>query len=142
MWLHEYLDSYPDKIDELKYVLTAIAPESKDAEFTWKDYQSRVNSELADVFGNFVNRTIVLTNKYYSGAVPTQGEPSAQDLSILEEISRTGKKIEELIMKYKLREAQAEMMCLLPELGISIWLIMSHGSSSKRILKGYKSSCR
>ena len=112
VWLHEYLDSYPDKIDELKYVLTAIAPESKDAEFTWKDYQSRVNSELADVFGNFVNRTIVLTNKYYSGAVPTQGEPSAQDLSILEEISKTGKKIEELIMKYKLREAQAEMMSI------------------------------
>ena len=112
VWLHEYLDSYPDKIDELKYVLTAIAPESKDAEFTWKDYQSRVNSELADVFGNFVNRTIVLTNKYYSGAVPTQGEPSEQDLSILEEISKTGKKIEELIMKYKLREAQAEMMSI------------------------------
>ena len=112
VWLHEYLDSYPDKIDELKYVLTAIAPESKDAEFTWKDYQSRVNSELADVFGNFVNRTIVLTNKYYSGAVPTQGEPSAQDVSILEEISKTGKKIEELIMKYKLREAQAEMMSI------------------------------
>ncbi len=112
VWLHEYLDSYPDKIDELKYVLTAIAPESKDAEFTWKDYQSRVNSELADVFGNFVNRTIVLTNKYYSGAVPIQGEPSAQDVSILEEISKTGKKIEELIMKYKLREAQAEMMSI------------------------------
>ena len=112
VWLHEYLDSYPDKIDELKYVLTAIAPESKDAEFTWKDYQSRVNSELADVFGNFVNRTIVLTNKYYSGAVPIQGEPFKQDLSILEEISKTGKKIEELIMKYKLREAQAEMMSI------------------------------
>jgi len=112
VWLHEYLDSYPDKIDELKYVLTAIAPESKDAEFTWKDYQSRVNSELADVFGNFVNRTIVLTNKYYSGAVPTQGKLSSEDASVLGEIYKTGKKIEELIMKYKLREAQAEMMSI------------------------------
>ena len=70
---YEYLEACPEKTDELpRYVLTSIAPESKDAEFTWKDYQARVNSELADVFGNFVNRTVVLTNKYYEGLVPSQ----------------------------------------------------------------------
>ena len=104
--------AYPDKIDELKYVLTAIAPESKDAEFTWKDYQSRVNSELADVFGNFVNRTIVLTNKYYSGAVPTQGNVCTDEIFQFWKKYLNRKKIEELIMKYKLREAQAEMMSI------------------------------
>lgn len=110
VWLHEYLEAYPDKTDELRYVLTSIAPESKDAEFTWKDYQARVNSELADVFGNFVNRTVVLTNKYYDGLVPAQGKRTEQDKAIIVQVADSVASIGDLIMKYKLREAQAEMM--------------------------------
>ena len=110
VWLHEYLKAYPDKTDELRYVLTSIAPESKDAEFTWKDYQARVNSELADVFGNFVNRTVVLTNKYYDGIVPAQGSRTNQDKAIIVEVCDSVARIGDLIMKYKLREAQGEMM--------------------------------
>lgn len=110
VWLHEYIADYPDKIDELKYVLTSIAPESKDAEFTWKDFQSRVNSELADVLGNFVNRTVVLTNKYYEGRVPALGNLTNDDQKALDSVASSGKRIKELIMKYKLREAQSEMM--------------------------------
>ena len=74
VWLHEYLERYPDKTDELKYTLTAIAPESKDSEFTWLEFQSRVNNELADILGNFINRALVLTQKYYEGKVPSCGE--------------------------------------------------------------------
>ena len=110
VWLHEYLEAYPEKTDELRYVLTSIAPESKDAEFTWKDFQARVNSELADVFGNFVNRTVVLTNKYYDGTVPAQGTRSDQDKAIIAQVGNSVERIGDLIMKYKLREAQAEMM--------------------------------
>jgi len=110
VWLHEYLEAYPDKTDELRYVLTSIAPESKDAEFTWKDYQARVNSELADVFGNFVNRTVVLTNKYYDGLVPAQGKRTEQDKAIIVQVADSVANIGDLIIKYKLREAQAEMM--------------------------------
>ncbi len=110
VWLHEYIADYPDKMDELRYVLTSIAPESKDAEFTWKDYQSRINSELADVFGNFVNRTVVLTNKYYDGLVPEQGSLTEQDLQVLDEVNNACSCISDLILRYKLREAQGEMM--------------------------------
>ena len=110
VWLHEYIADYPDKIDELKYVLTSIAPESKDAEFTWKDFQSRVNSELADVLGNFVNRTVVLTNKYYEGRVPALGNLTDDDQKVLASVASSGERIKALIMKYKLREAQSEMM--------------------------------
>ena len=110
VWLHEYLEAYPEKTDELRYVLTSIAPESKDAEFTWKDFQARVNSELADVFGNFVNRTVVLTNKYYDGIVPAQGTRTDQDKAIIAQVGNSVARIGDLIMKYKLREAQAEMM--------------------------------
>ena len=110
VWLHEYIADYPDKIDELKYVLTSIAPESKDSEFTWKDFQLRVNSELADVLGNFVNRTVVLTNKYYDGRVPVLDNLTDDDQKALDSVASSGKRIKELIMKYKLREAQSEMM--------------------------------
>jgi methionyl-tRNA synthetase len=110
VWLHEYLEAYPDRTDELRYVLTSIAPESKDAEFTWKDYQARVNSELADVFGNFVNRTVVLTNKYYDGIVPAKGLRSEQDEAIVKQVDECAERIGDLITKYKLREAQGEMM--------------------------------
>jgi methionyl-tRNA synthetase len=110
VWLHEYLESYPDKIDELKYVLTAIAPETKDSEFTWKEFQTRVNSELADIMGNFVNRTLVLTNKYYEGQVPAAGQFTEEDQQIIAQIQEIPSRISKLAYAYKLREAQAEMM--------------------------------
>jgi methionyl-tRNA synthetase len=112
VWLHEYLENYPDKEDELKYVLTTIAPESKDSEFTWKEFQARINNELADIFGNFVNRTLVLTHKYYEGAVPTCGALSETDKELITEIQRIPIRIAELIYAYKFREAQAEAMNL------------------------------
>ena len=112
VWLHDYLENYPDKEDELKYVLTSIAPESKDSEFTWKEFQARINNELADIFGNFVNRTLVLTHKYYEGAVPTCGALSETDKELISEIQRIPTRIAELIYAYKFREAQAEAMNL------------------------------
>lgn len=112
VWLHEYLEHYPDKVDELKYVLTSIAPETKDSEFTWKEYQTRVNSELADILGNFVNRALVLTQKYYGGAVPKQGTLNEEDKQVLSQIEAIPGKISKLVYDYKLREAQAEAMNL------------------------------
>ncbi|MCO5267785.1 MAG: methionine--tRNA ligase [Brumimicrobium sp.] len=112
VWLHEYLDRYPDKVDELKYVLTSIAPENKDSEFTWADYQARVNNELADIFGNFVNRALVLNQKYFEGKVPTPHALTEEDKKVIEAIQASPKKIEELLYNYKMREAQAEVMNL------------------------------
>ncbi len=112
VWLHEYLERYPEKMDELKYTLTAIAPESKDSEFTWKEFQTRVNSELADILGNFVNRALVLTQKYYEGKVPELGELTNVDRQVLAEIELFPAKIEKLIYAYKLRDAQTEVMNL------------------------------
>jgi methionyl-tRNA synthetase len=112
VWLHEYTEAYPDKMDELKYVLTAIAPETKDAEFTWKEYQTRVNCELADILGNFVNRALVLTQKYYEGKVPQQGELTAYDKEVLAEMHAIPERISKLVYAYKLRDAQAEAMNL------------------------------
>jgi methionyl-tRNA synthetase len=112
VWLHEYLERYPDKIDELKYTLTCIAPETKDAEFTWKEFQARVNNELADILGNFINRALVLTQKYYEGKVPACGELTAADRSILEEMQAIPQRIANLVYQYKLRDAQAEAMQL------------------------------
>lgn len=110
VWLHEYIASYPDKIDELKYVLTSIAPESKDSEFTWADYQARVNNELADVLGNFVNRALVLNNKYYEGVIPALGEITAEDQKIIDALKEIPAKVEELLYAYKIRDAQKEVM--------------------------------
>ena len=112
VWLHEYIEAYPDKIDELKYVLTSIAPETKDSEFTWKEYQTRINSELADILGNFVNRALVLTQKYYEGIVPQLGETKPEDQKVIAEIKSISERISELVYNYKLREAQAEAMNL------------------------------
>ena len=112
VWLHEYIAAYPDKTDELKYVLTSIAPETKDSEFTWKEFQTRVNSELADIMGNFVNRTLVLTNKYYQGTVPAAGTYHSEDLEIIAQIQEIPKRLSKLAYAYKLREAQTEMMQL------------------------------
>ena len=112
VWLHEFMAENPEKKDELKYVLTAIAPESRDSEFTWAEFQSRINNELADVFGNFVNRSIVLTHKYFEGKVPARGTMEAYDKEVLAELATYPSKIESLIRAYKLREAQAEAMNL------------------------------
>ena len=112
VWLHEYVAAYPDKIDELKYVLTSIAPESKDSEFTWKEYQTRVNSELADILGNFVNRALVLTNKYYEGVVPELGKLTEEDEKVLADMKAIPERISKLVYAYKLRDAQAEAMNL------------------------------
>lgn len=112
VWLHEYIASYPDKIDELKYVLTAIAPETKDSEFTWKEYQTRVNSELADILGNFVNRALVLTNKYYDGVIPEAGDYTPEDQQVLDQMAAIPGRISQLVYDYKMREAQSEVMNL------------------------------
>ncbi len=112
VWLHEYIASYPDKMDELKYVLTSIAPETKDSEFTWKEYQVRINSELADILGNFINRAMVLTQKYYEGIVPQLGVLTDYDNQVLAEIKAIPERISKLVYAYKLREAQAEAMNL------------------------------
>ena len=112
VWLHEFLEDHPEKVDELKYTLTAIAPESKDAEFTWKEFQARVNNELADILGNFVNRALVLSHKYYEGTVPEQGELTAEDKQLIAEVQTIPTKISQLVYRYKLREAQSEAMNL------------------------------
>ena len=112
VWLHEYMESYPEKSDELKYVLTSIAPESKDSEFTWKEFQTRINSELADILGNFVNRAMVLTQKYYQGIVPEKGELTEEDQRVLKEMNDIPDRIAKLVYAYKLRDAQAEAMNL------------------------------
>jgi methionyl-tRNA synthetase len=112
VWLHEYLEDFPNREDELRYVLTSIAPETKDSEFTWKDYQTRVNSELVAIFGNFVNRSVVLTHKYYDGKVPAQGVLSDYDKEVLAAIESTTLKVDELLSAYKFRDAQTEAMTL------------------------------
>jgi methionyl-tRNA synthetase len=112
VWLHEYLEDFPNKEDELRYVLTSIAPETKDSEFTWKDYQARVNSELVAIFGNFVNRSVVLTHKYYDGIVPEQGNLTDYDNEVLEAIKATKQKVDELLSDFKFRDAQTEAMTL------------------------------
>ena len=112
VWLHEYLEEFPGKQDVLRYVLTANAPETKDNNFTWKDYQDRNNNELLAIFGNFVNRTLVLTHKFYQGSVPALGELSDTDKAVLEEMKSYPEKIGALIENYKFREALSELMNL------------------------------
>ncbi|MCL3779975.1 methionine--tRNA ligase [Prolixibacteraceae bacterium JC049] len=105
VWLHEYLDEFPGKEDVLKYVLTANAPETKDNDFTWKDFQARNNNELVAVLGNFVNRALVLTNKYYKGVVPALGELTDVDKETLAEIARLKAEVEKSLENYRFREA-------------------------------------
>ena len=112
VWLHEYLERHPNKTDELKYTLTAIAPERRDSEFTWNGFQSRVNNELADVLGNFVNRALVLTNKYFDGAVPELGAVEPEDQRVIKAIGEVSPLVEEKLYNYKIREAQGEVMSL------------------------------
>lgn len=110
VWLHEYLEEFPDKVDELRYVLTSIMPESKDSEFTWKDFQDRVNNELVAIFGNFVNRVVVLTNKYYGGVVPEANGLTEGDKKLLEEVKSTAEKVGNSIANYRFREGLSEAM--------------------------------
>ncbi|GAA4111135.1 methionine--tRNA ligase [Aquimarina addita] len=110
VWLHEYLEEFPDKQDVLRYVLTANAPETKDNDFTWKDFQDRNNSELVGNFGNFVNRVVVLTNKYYDGIVPTPNAFSELDLQTLAELKAYPAVISSSIERYRFREAGQELM--------------------------------
>ncbi|MBI3510321.1 MAG: methionine--tRNA ligase [Bacteroidetes bacterium] len=112
IWLHEYLNEMPCKQDELRYVLTAIAPETSDGDFTWADYEARVNNELAAVFSNFVHRTMVLTQKNYNGKVPEAKQYTKEDLHVLGEISRFPEKTGAAIENFKFREAQQELMNL------------------------------
>ncbi len=112
VWLHEYLEDFPDKQDVLRYTLTANAPESKDNDFTWKDFQARNNNELVAIFGNFINRVVVLTNKYYNGIVPTQGELTDVDRDIINQLKNFPSKISNSIERYRFREALSEMINL------------------------------
>ena len=110
VWLHEYLDEFPGKEDVLRYVLCANAPETKDNDFTWKDFQSRNNSELVAVLGNFVNRALVLTKKYYDGAVPERGELTDYDETTIEELQKIKASLERNIEHYHFREALKDAM--------------------------------
>ena len=110
VWLHEYLQDFPDKQDVLRYALTANAPETKDNDFTWKDFQARNNNELAAVFGNFINRVLVLTNKYYNGIIPVPNEFNEVDTQVLAELKAYPAVISSSIERYRFREAQGELM--------------------------------
>ena len=110
VWLHEYLLDFPDKQDSLRYALTSNAPETKDNDFTWKDFQARNNNELASIFGNFINRVVVLTNKYYEGVVPKPNEFSEVDEQTLAELKAYPAVISSSIERYRFREAQGELM--------------------------------
>lgn len=112
VWLHEYLEEFPDKQDVLRYVLTANAPETKDNDFTWKDFQARNNNELVAIYGNFVNRVVVLTNKYYQGVVPKKGDLTDADRDALEQLAAYPDKIASSLERYRFREALSEMMNL------------------------------
>ncbi len=112
VWLNEYLEELPNRQDELRYVLTANAPETKDNDFTWADFQARCNNELVAVYGNFVNRALQLTQKYYEGVVPTPGELTDTDKATLAEFATTKERVEQLLEAFKFRDAQKEAMNL------------------------------
>ena len=110
VWLHEYLRDFEGKQDVLRYVLTANAPETKDNDFTWKDFQARNNNELVAIYGNFVNRSMVLTHKYFEGKVPSRGELDEADKNMIAEFERTKQEMENLLDNFKFRDAQKEAM--------------------------------
>jgi len=112
VWLHEYLEDFPGKQDVLRYSLCANAPETKDNDFTWKDFQARNNNELVAILGNFVNRTLVLTTNYYDGRVPERGKTDSNDDSVLSDIKRFKENVEACLDTYKFREALKEAMNL------------------------------
>ena len=110
VWLHEYLDEFPNQQDVLRYTLTANAPETKDNDFTWSDFQARNNNELVAIFGNFINRVVVLTHKYYGGKVPEASEYLEIDKTTLKELKAYPAVIESSVERYRFREAQMELM--------------------------------
>jgi len=110
IWIDDYITDFPEKEDVLRYVLCAIAPENKDSDFTWKDFQTRNNSELVAIFGNFVNRVVVLTNKYWNGSVPNRNETTTQDDEVLKEITLYPDKIGHSINNYKFRDALFDLI--------------------------------
>lgn len=110
VWLHEYLEEFPNKQDELRYVLTSILPETSDAEFTWKDFQARVNNELVAILGNFVNRVMVLSHKYFDGQVLTGSPLNEVDRATLDELTKFPAGIQSSIQQYRFREALAQFM--------------------------------
>jgi methionyl-tRNA synthetase len=112
VWLHEYLQDFPGKQDVLRYSLCANAPETKDNDFTWKDFQARNNNELVAILGNFVNRTLVLTNNYYGGKVPERGQTDSNDDFVLKEIARFKENVESCLETYRFREALKEAINL------------------------------
>ncbi|MDG2446348.1 MAG: methionine--tRNA ligase [Flavobacteriaceae bacterium] len=112
VWLHEYLEDFPGMQDVMRYVLCATAPESKDNDFTWKDFQTRNNSELVGIYGNFINRVVVLTNKYYDGCVPPRVEMTDNDRQVISELKLFPAKIAKSIEAYRYREALMEVMNL------------------------------
>jgi len=112
VWLHEYLEEFPGKQDVLRYVLTANAPETKDNDFTWKDFQTRNNSELVAIYGNFVNRAVVLTDKYYKGVIPLRGELTGYDEEVLAALAEFPEKIADSLERYRFREALGLVMDL------------------------------
>jgi methionyl-tRNA synthetase len=112
VWVHEYLEDFPGKADVMRYVLTANAPETKDNNFTWKDFQARNNNELVAVYGNFVNRALVLTQKYFDGVVPECGALTDYDRDTLKEFADVKQQLESLLENFKFREAQKEAMNL------------------------------
>ncbi|WP_339626797.1 methionine--tRNA ligase [uncultured Maribacter sp.] len=112
VWLHEYLIDFPELQDSLRYTLTANAPETKDNDFTWKDFQARNNNELVAILGNFINRVVVLTNKYYDGKVPAAGSLSDVDTETLEQLRKFPETISSSIERYRFREAGQELMNL------------------------------
>ena len=110
--MHEYLQDFPGKEDELRFYLASILPETKDSEFTWKDYQARVNNELVAILGNFVNRTVVLTHKFFEGVIPEANEFTKEDILLMEEVCKMPDKIAVAIDSFRFREALAELMNL------------------------------
>ena len=112
VWLNEYLDDFPGKQDVLRYVVTANAPETKDNDFTWADFQARNNNELVAIYGNFVNRALVLTNKYFNGRVPACGELTEYDKATIEEFKNVKATLEDLLNNFRFRDAQKEAMNL------------------------------
>jgi methionyl-tRNA synthetase len=112
IWLHEYLEDFKGQEDALRYTLCATAPESKDTDFTWADFQARNNNELVAIFGNFINRVVVLTNKYWDGRVPAQNDLDEYDKKVLAKLSDFPNKIGDSIEKYRFREALGELMNL------------------------------
>jgi methionyl-tRNA synthetase len=112
VWLHEYLETFPEQQDVLRYVLTANAPETKDNDFTWEEFQARNNNELVAIFGNFINRVMVLTHKYYRGTVPEAGDLQSEDVKVLEEMAQLPEKIGQSIEAYRFREASQSLIRL------------------------------